>query len=42
MTFLILESKKDEILEIIADGLRYPNIDHLTNMQVLDKFWFRC
>jgi len=38
VTFLIPESKKDEILEIIADGLRYPNIAHLTNMQVLGKF----
>lgn len=38
MTFLIPESKKDEILELIADELRYPNIAHLTDMQVLGKF----
>ena len=38
VTFLIPESKKDEILELIADELRYPNIAHLIYMQVLDRF----
>lgn len=38
VTFLIPESKKDEILELIADELRYPNIAHLTDIQVLDRF----
>ena len=38
VTFLIPESKKDEILELIADELRYPNIAHLADMQVLDRF----
>jgi len=38
VTFIIPESKKDKILGLIADNLRYPNISHLTDMQVLNKF----
>ena len=38
VTFIIPESKKDKILGLVADNLRYPNISHLTDMQVLSKF----
>lgn len=38
VTFIIPESKRDKILGLIVDRLRYPNISHLTDMQVLSKF----
>ena len=38
VTFIIPESKKDKILGLIVDNLRYSNVSHLTDMQVLSKF----
>ena len=38
VTFIIPESKKDKILGLIVDNLRYSNISNLTDMQVLSKF----
>ena len=38
VTFIIPESKKDKILGLIVDELRYPKISHLTDMQVLNNF----
>ena len=39
VTFIIPESKKDKILRLIADNLRYTNISRLTDMQVLNDFY---
>ena len=38
VTFIIPESKKDKILGLIVDNLRYINVSHLTDMQVLSSF----